>query len=68
MTTHVSDKPMDKAVIREVIEAQPDDASYEEIMRELAFERMVERGLADVRAGRSVSHDEALRRIRSWRN
>ena len=68
MTTHVSDKPMAKAVIREVIEAQPDDASYEEIMRELAFERMVERGLADVRAGRSVSHDEALRRIRSWRN
>jgi predicted transcriptional regulator len=68
MTTSVSDKPMAKAVIREVIEAQPDDASYEEIMRELAFERMVERGLADVRAGRSVSHDEALRRIRSWRN
>jgi predicted transcriptional regulator len=68
MTTNISDKPMAKAVIREVIEAQPDDASYEEIMRELAFERMVERGLADVRAGRSVSHDEALRRIRSWRN
>lgn len=68
MTAHVSDKTMAKAVIREVIEAQPDDASYEEIMRELAFERMVERGLADVRAGRSVSHDEALRRIRSWRN
>ncbi len=68
MTAHVSDKPMAKDVIREVIEAQPDDASYEEIMRELAFERMVERGLADVRAGRSVSHDEAMRRIRSWRN
>ncbi len=65
MTTHISDIPMAKAVIREVIEAQPDDASYEEIMRELAFERMVEQGLADVRAGRSVSHDEALRRIRS---
>lgn len=68
MTAHVEEKPLPKAVIREVIEAQPDDASYEEIMRELAFERMVERGLADVRAGRSVSHDEALRRIRSWRN
>jgi len=68
MTAHVSDKPMAKAVIREVIEAQPDDASYEEIMRELAFERIIERGLANVRAGRSVSHDEAMRRIRSWRN
>jgi predicted transcriptional regulator len=68
MTAHVEEKPLAKAVIREVIEAQPDDASYEEIMRELAFERMVDRGLADARAGRSVSHDEAMRRIRSWRN
>ena len=68
MTAHVEEKPLAKAVIREVMEAQPDDASYEEIMRELAFERMVDRGLADVRAGRSVSHDDALRRIRSWRN
>jgi predicted transcriptional regulator len=68
MTTHVEEKPLAKTVIREVIEAQPDDASYEEIMRELAFERMVDRGLADVRAGRSVSHDDALRRIRSWRS
>jgi len=68
MTAHVEEKSLAKAVIREVIEAQPDDASYEEIMRELAFERMVDRGLADVRAGRSVSHDEAVRRIRSWRN
>ena len=68
MTAKVDEKPSAKSILREVIEAQPDDASYEEIMRELAFERMVERGLADVRAGRSVSHEEALRRIRSWRN
>jgi predicted transcriptional regulator len=68
MTVHIDEKPTAKALIRDVIEAQPDDASYEEIMRELAFERMVERGLADVRAGRSVSHADALARIRSWRN
>ncbi|MDP1904513.1 MAG: hypothetical protein Q8M09_09760 [Pseudomonadota bacterium] len=68
MTVQVAEKPSAKALLREVIEAQPEDASYEEIMRELAFERMVERGLADVRAGRSISHDEAVRRIRSWRN
>lgn len=68
MPIQVDEKPSAKAILREVIEAQPEDASYEEIMRELAFERMVERGLADVRAGRGVSHEEALRRIRSWRN
>ena len=57
MTAKVDEKPSAKSILREVIEAQPDDASYEEIMRELAFERMVERGLADARAGRSVDHE-----------
>ena len=34
-----------KQKMAEVIQSQPDDASYEEIMRELAFDRMVDRGL-----------------------
>ncbi len=53
-----------KEKMKELIEQQPDDASYEEIMRELAFERVVERGLADLRAGRTISHEDAGRRIR----
>jgi len=68
MTTQVNETSKAKALLHKVIDAQPDDASYEEIMRELAFERIVERGLADVRAGRSVNHQEALQRIRSWRS
>ena len=35
----------------EVIESQPDDATCEEIRRELAFERMIARGLEDSRGG-----------------
>lgn len=50
----------------EVIESQPDDATYEEIMRELAFERMVARGLDDSRAGGVISNEEMERRIRTW--
>jgi predicted transcriptional regulator len=49
----------------EIIQEQPEDATYEEIMRELAFERMVERGLADSRTGRVISNEEMARRIRS---
>ena len=30
-----------KEKMKEVIDSQPDDATYEEILRELAFERMV---------------------------
>jgi predicted transcriptional regulator len=56
-----------KARMAEIIQEQPEDATYEEIIRELAFERMVERGLADSRAGRSVENEEMLLRMRSWR-
>jgi predicted transcriptional regulator len=55
-----------KEKLAEVIQSQPDDASYEEIMRELAFERMVERGLEDSREGRMISNEEMEHRIRSW--
>lgn len=55
-----------KEKITEVVLSQPEDASYEEIMRELAFEIMVDRGLADVRAGRVISNDEMAGRIRTW--
>ena len=55
-----------KEKLAEVIQSQPDDASYEEIMRELAFERMVERGLEDSREGRMISNKEMEHRIRSW--
>ncbi len=50
----------------EIIQEQPEDATYGEIMRELAFDRMVERGLADSRTGRVISNEEMARRIRSW--
>ena len=49
-----------------IIQSQPDNASYEEIMRELAFERMVERGLDDSREGRFVSNEDMERRVRTW--
>jgi len=52
--------------MKELIEGQPDDATYEEIMRDLAFARMVERGLADAREGRAVSNEDMGRRIRLW--
>ena len=55
-----------KKRMTEVIQSQPDDASYEEIMRELAFERMIERGLKDSRKGRVISNDEMKHRIRTW--
>jgi predicted transcriptional regulator len=56
-----------KEELTRLIESQPDDASSEEIVRELAFHLMVERGLADSDAKRVISNDEMAHRIRSWR-
>ena len=56
-----------KEQMKGVIEALPDDATYDEIIRELAFGRMVERGLADARQDRVISNEDMGRRIRQWR-
>ncbi len=53
--------------LKKLIEQQPEDASHEELVRELAFDVMVRRGLRDSDAGRTISNEEMHRRIRSWR-
>lgn len=49
-----------------ILDDQPDDSTYEELLRELVFARMIDRGLADSDAGRTVSHEEMEARISSW--
>lgn len=49
-----------------IITKQPEDSSYDEILRELAYARMVQRGLTDSDNGRTVSNDEVRQRIESW--
>jgi len=55
-----------KEELTQLIQGQPEDSSREEIVRELAFHVMVERGLADSDAKRSISNEEMGQRIRSW--
>ena len=55
-----------KEELTRLIQGQPDDSSPEEIVRELAFHVMIERGLADSDARRVISNEDMERRIRSW--
>lgn len=55
-----------KGRMTEIIAAQPDDSSFEEILRELAFAHMVERGLQDSREGKVLSNEQVRKRIQSW--
>ena len=47
-----------KQRVIEAVTKLPEDATVEEAMERLYFLAKVERGLEDVRAGRTVSHEE----------
>jgi len=55
-----------KSEMTKIIQEQPDDCSYDEILRELAFARMIERGLEDSSANRTIRNEEMARRIKTW--
>ena len=55
-----------KEAMVDIIRRQPDDSSYDEILRELAYARMVARGLADSEAGNTNTNAEVRNRIDSW--
>lgn len=55
-----------KEELARLIAGQPDDSSREEIVRELTFHVMVERGIADSDAKRTMSNKDMGHRIRSW--
>lgn len=55
-----------KEEFKRLIDEQPEDATREELLRELAFHAMIERGLNDADAGRVISNEEMKRRISSW--
>ena len=57
-----------KDELAKLVKNQPADSSPEEIVRELAFHVMVQRGMADAAAGRTISNEEMQRRIRSWQS
>lgn len=50
-----------KKQMTKIVAEQPEDSSYEEILKELAFARMVERGVADSKCKRTVSNKEVKR-------
>jgi predicted transcriptional regulator len=66
MSTAEHSTPRDQMIA--ILNQQPADSTYDDLLRELACRRAILRGLADVQEGRIVDHEEALRRIRSWRS
>ncbi len=59
--------PSAKEQMAKIIQEQPDDSSYDEVLRELAFAQMIERGLKDSEANRTISNEQMKHRIKAWR-
>ena len=49
-----------------IIQSLPDDSSYDEILKELAFAKMIEQGLDDSENDRVISNEEMKQKILQW--
>jgi len=55
-----------KEKIAKLVEQQPNDGTFEEIIRELVFGLMIERGIKDSDKDHVISNKELSRRIKQW--
>ena len=51
---------------KKIINSLPTDTSYDEIIKELAFDRMIKKGLEDSKNGKTISNKEMGHRIKQW--
>jgi predicted transcriptional regulator len=55
-----------KQQVQDILENLPEDASLEDIQYHIYVRQKIEQGLADVAAGRVISHEEVQRRLSKW--
>lgn len=53
-----------KERVQKLLDGLPDDCSMEDVLYHLYVAQMIERGLADAEAGRTVPHDEVAEELR----
>ena len=51
---------------KNIINSLPTDTSYDEIIKELAFDRMIKKGLEDSKNDKTISNKEMEHRIKQW--
>jgi len=51
---------------KNIINSLPTDSSYDEIIKELAFDRMIKKGLEDSKNSKTISNKEMEHRIKQW--
>lgn len=49
-----------------IIKNMPDTASYDDILYEIELQRKIAEGMDQVKRGATVSHEEAMKRLKKW--
>ncbi|AYJ77336.1 hypothetical protein [Aliarcobacter cryaerophilus] len=55
-----------KQLVKKIVDSLPEDTSYDEILKELAFNKMIQKGLKDSKEGKVISNKEMKKRIQLW--
>jgi predicted transcriptional regulator len=55
-----------KHKVLKAIEELPHDATFEDVLERLYFLYKIDKGLQEVAAGDTMSHEEAMKRIKTW--
>jgi hypothetical protein len=57
-----------KELLHKVVDQLPDNPDWADVVDRILYIEGIERGLVDVEAGRTITHEELLKRIKSWRS
>ena len=55
-----------KQQVLKAVEELPEDATFEHVLERLYFLYKTDKGLKQVEAGETMSHEEAMKRIKTW--
>ena len=55
-----------KLEAKKIIDSLPEDTSYDEILKKLAFDKMIQRGLKDSKENKIISNQNMANRIKQW--
>ena len=55
-----------KQEAKRIIDSLPEDASYDEILKELAFDKMIRKGLKNSQENKIISNKEMENKIKQW--
>ena len=60
----MADQPNIKPDAKLLVESLPESATWDDLAYEIYVRQAMEIGLADAAAGRTISHDDAMARVR----